>query len=94
MTILAFGSDLNQIKLGLLQNTRNFYRFLRTVLSVIVVLKVSLGLVEPAKSHNERMHVMDKDFKDPYSVKYFLGFLLVLCLPTLPASLTWLGLLS
>lgn len=29
-------------------------------------------------------------FKDPFNVMYFIGFILVLLLPTLPASLTWL----
>ncbi|KLV04310.1 membrane protein [Photobacterium ganghwense] len=37
---------------------------------------------------------MEHGFKDPYSVKYFFGFLLAMALPTLPASLTWLGILS
>ncbi len=29
-------------------------------------------------------------FKDPFNFMYFIGFILVLLLPTLPASLTWL----
>ena len=29
-------------------------------------------------------------FKDPFNFLYFIGFILVLLLPTLPASLTWL----
>lgn len=37
---------------------------------------------------------MEQDFKDPYSFKYFVGFLVVMGLPTLPASLTWLGILG
>ena len=37
---------------------------------------------------------MEHGFKDPYSVKYFFGFLIALALPTLPASLTWLGMLT
>ncbi|KKA46129.1 hypothetical protein EHW63_06440 [Salinivibrio sp. VYel9] len=36
---------------------------------------------------------MEHDFKEPYNVKYFIGFLLVLLIPTLPASLTWLGII-
>lgn len=36
---------------------------------------------------------MEHDFKEPYSLKYFIGFLLVLLIPTLPASLTWIGIL-
>ncbi len=29
-------------------------------------------------------------FKDPYNIFHFIGFLLVLLIPTLPASLSWL----
>lgn len=37
---------------------------------------------------------MEHVFKDPYNFKYFVGFLIALALPTLPASLTWLGMLA
>lgn len=37
---------------------------------------------------------MDHGFKDPYNFKYFVGFLIALALPTLPASLTWFGILG
>ncbi|ELR67303.1 hypothetical protein C942_01231 [Photobacterium marinum] len=37
---------------------------------------------------------MEQGFKDPYNFKYFVGFLMALALPTLPASLTWLGVLA
>ncbi len=37
---------------------------------------------------------MEQGFKDPYSVKYFFGFVLVMGLPTLPASLTLIDILS
>ncbi|KDM93202.1 membrane protein [Photobacterium galatheae] len=37
---------------------------------------------------------MDHHFKEPYNLKYFFGFLVAMLLPTLPASLTWLGILS
>ena len=30
-------------------------------------------------------------FKDPFNFLYFIGFILVLLLPTLPASLSWLN---
>ena len=33
---------------------------------------------------------MSQPFKDPFNFVYFLGFLLVLMLPTLPATLSWL----
>ncbi|ROV58803.1 hypothetical protein EGH82_16620 [Vibrio ponticus] len=32
----------------------------------------------------------DKDFKEPYNIFYFLGFIAVLLIPTLPATLTWI----
>ena len=32
----------------------------------------------------------DKEFKEPYNVWYFLGFIAVLLIPTLPATLGWL----
>lgn len=34
--------------------------------------------------------VMSQPFKDPFNVMYFVGLILVLLLPTLPASLSWL----
>ncbi|WP_279386876.1 hypothetical protein [Parashewanella curva] len=34
----------------------------------------------------------NEPFKDPFTVFHFIGFLCVLLLPTLPASLTWLKL--
>ncbi len=33
---------------------------------------------------------MSQPFKDPFNFLYFIGFILVLLLPTLPASLSWL----
>ncbi|ABM02737.1 conserved hypothetical protein [Psychromonas ingrahamii 37] len=30
----------------------------------------------------------EENFKDPYSIRYFLGFLVVMLIPTLPAALT------
>lgn len=33
---------------------------------------------------------MSQPFKEPFNAMYFLGFILVLLLPTLPASLSWL----
>jgi len=35
---------------------------------------------------------MNQPFKDPFNVVYFIGFILVLLLPTLPATLSWLKL--
>ncbi|ABL99514.1 hypothetical protein SHAM105786_02890 [Shewanella amazonensis] len=35
---------------------------------------------------------MDANFKEPFNVWYLIGFLLVLLVPTLPASLSWLKL--
>jgi hypothetical protein len=32
----------------------------------------------------------EENFKDPYSIRYFLGFLVVMLIPTLPATLTLL----
>jgi hypothetical protein len=38
-----------------------------------------------------RRNIMaDKEFKEPYNILYFLGFIAVLMIPTLPATLTWL----
>jgi hypothetical protein len=37
---------------------------------------------------------MSQPFKDPFNFLYFIGFIFVLLLPTLPASLTWLKLLG
>jgi hypothetical protein len=37
---------------------------------------------------------MDHDFKDPYNFTYFVGFLAVLLIPTLPASLTLIGMFT
>jgi hypothetical protein len=33
---------------------------------------------------------MSQPFKDPFNFLYFIGFLLVLMLPTLPVTLSWL----
>ena len=33
---------------------------------------------------------MSQPFKDPFNIAYFVGFLLVMMLPTLPATLSWL----
>jgi hypothetical protein len=32
----------------------------------------------------------DSEFKEPYNVWYFLGFIASLAIPTLPAILTWI----
>ncbi len=37
---------------------------------------------------------MDENYKDPFNVAYFLGFVAVVLIPTLPATLTWIGMLS
>lgn len=36
----------------------------------------------------------DQNFKEPYNVFYFLGFIAALLIPTLPATLTWVDILS
>ncbi|AIV06317.1 membrane protein [Vibrio harveyi] len=36
----------------------------------------------------------DKDFKEPYNIFYFFGFIAVLLIPTLPATLTWIRVLN
>ncbi len=33
---------------------------------------------------------MDANFKEPFNALYLIGFLLVLLVPTLPATLQWL----
>lgn len=33
---------------------------------------------------------MSQPFKDPFNIFYFISFILVLLLPTLPATLSWL----
>ncbi len=38
--------------------------------------------------------VSEDNFKDPYSIRYFLGFLLVMLIPTLPATLTLINVFS
>lgn len=35
---------------------------------------------------------MDANFTEPFNVWYLIGFMLVLLVPTLPASLSWLKL--
>ncbi len=37
---------------------------------------------------------MSQPFKDPFNIIYFIGFLLVLMLPILPATLSWLKLMQ
>ncbi len=37
---------------------------------------------------------MDANYKDPFSFAYFLGLIAVILLPTLPATLTWIKMLS
>lgn len=37
---------------------------------------------------------MQHDFKEPYNIFYFLGFIAALLIPTLPASLTILKLIA
>ncbi len=36
----------------------------------------------------------DENFKEPYNVLYFLGFIAALIIPTLPATITWLRVFS
>lgn len=36
----------------------------------------------------------DNEFKEPYNIFYFLGFILVLLIPMLPAIITWLRVLN
>ncbi|WP_220736333.1 hypothetical protein [Shewanella sp. c952] len=38
--------------------------------------------------------VMSQPFKDPFNIVYFIGFILVMLLPTLPASLSWLKIMG
>ncbi|ACA86074.1 conserved hypothetical protein [Shewanella woodyi ATCC 51908] len=33
---------------------------------------------------------MSQPFKDAFNIFYFIGFILVLLIPTLPATLSWL----
>lgn len=33
----------------------------------------------------------DDNFKEPFNFLYFVGIILALLLPTLPATLTWIG---
>ncbi|AQS36839.1 hypothetical protein Sps_01674 [Shewanella psychrophila] len=35
---------------------------------------------------------MSQPFKDPFNIIYFIGFILVMMIPTLPATLSWLKL--
>ncbi|QDE30874.1 hypothetical protein FH971_07770 [Shewanella polaris] len=34
--------------------------------------------------------MMSQPFKDPFNIFYLFGFILVLLIPTLPATLAWL----
>ncbi|AZG37563.1 hypothetical protein CXF80_06405 [Shewanella sp. Actino-trap-3] len=34
--------------------------------------------------------MMSQPFKDPFNIFYLIGFILVLLIPILPASLSWL----
>ncbi|SEG43610.1 hypothetical protein SAMN04488244_11425 [Vibrio hangzhouensis] len=36
----------------------------------------------------------DTEFKEPYNIFYFLGFIVALLIPTLPATLTWIRVLN
>lgn len=36
----------------------------------------------------------DENFNEPFNLFYFLGVIVALLLPTLPATLTWISLLS
>ncbi|MFT6926023.1 MAG: hypothetical protein ACJAZP_001617 [Psychromonas sp.] len=36
----------------------------------------------------------EENFKDPYSIRYFLGFLVVILIPTLPATLALIKVLG
>ncbi len=36
----------------------------------------------------------DQDFKEPYNIFYFFGFIAALLIPTLPATLTWIRVLN
>ncbi len=38
--------------------------------------------------------MMDANYKDPFNAVYFLGMVAVVLIPTLPATLTWIGMLS
>ncbi|MGR5205592.1 MULTISPECIES: hypothetical protein [Vibrio] len=42
-----------------------------------------------------RRYIMaDNDVKEPYNIFYFLGFVAVLLIPTLPATLTWIRVMN
>lgn len=41
-------------------------------------------------AHTRGAVMSSQPFKDPFNFLYFIGFILVLLLPTLPASLSWL----
>lgn len=44
---------------------------------------------------NPRVKVMsDQEFKEPYNIFYFLGFIAALLIPTLPATLTWIRVMN
>ncbi len=36
----------------------------------------------------------DENFNEPFNLFYFLGTIVALLLPTLPATLTWINILS
>jgi hypothetical protein len=47
------------------------------------------SLVTPSPKSAPAAPTTSSEFKDPYNVAYFLGFVAVLALPLLPAILTW-----
>lgn len=49
-----------------------------------------LGRTESKSPTLEKLIMADKEFKEPYNVLYFLGFIAALLIPTLPATLTWI----
>lgn len=53
---------------------------------------MGLSLLKETYRHRlkEKQPMADKDFKEPYNIFYFLGFIAALLIPTLPATLTWI----
>lgn len=47
-----------------------------------------------SKFDREGTIVADENFEEPFNFFYFLGVIVALLLPTLPATLTWINLLT
>lgn len=72
-----------------MMNNPNFTWFLRYQFYSMMFFDL-----DQSTMYFKRMTVSEENFKDPYSLRHFLGLLAVLLIPTLPATLTLIKVLS